>query len=250
MHRFVLTAALVAAFVSVTATWALAADPGNSDAAHACLQSGYASLVGGTIALPNTSVTFANAGGCASYAAHGDTLWQFQSTSSFRIDATNPEWQDTGISVPANAAVVIDRQRRRRHVRQEHSQPQLLRRRFDVHLPRHLPREHELVLGHRQSRLGRSVRGLRSRRVDPPVGRGCGAGRAPARVQRPEERIERLVPAALGVLRRRRLLHVDDHALLAGQLREQREGPGRRAPGPSPRHAPQAPVAPQAGSLQ
>ena len=80
---------------------------GNSNAAHACQQGGYANLVGGTMSLPDTSVTFTNAGQCTSYAAHGGTLWQPVSTTTFKIDATNPEWQDTGINIPANGAAII-----------------------------------------------------------------------------------------------------------------------------------------------
>src|SRR5262249_40570792 len=106
MRRLILAAALVTVSVSVAATWAFASD-GNSDAAHACQQGGYANLVGGTTALPDASITFDNAGGCSSYAAHGGTLWRSVSTSTFRIDATNPDWQHTGIQIPANGAVVI-----------------------------------------------------------------------------------------------------------------------------------------------
>ena len=80
---------------------------GNSNAAHACQQGGYANLVGGTMSLPDTSVTFTNTGQCTSYAAHGGTLWQPVSTTTFKIDATNPEWQDTGINIPANGAAII-----------------------------------------------------------------------------------------------------------------------------------------------
>jgi hypothetical protein len=105
MRRLILAAALVSVSVSVAATWAFAG--GNSDAAHACQQGGYATLVGGTTALPDTSVTFDNAGKCTSYAAHGGTLWQSVSTTTFRIDATNPEWQHTGSPIPANGAAVI-----------------------------------------------------------------------------------------------------------------------------------------------
>ena len=104
MRRLILAAGLFAVSVSVAATWALA---GNSDAAHACQQGGYANVVGGTATLPDTSVTFDNAGKCTSYAAHGGTLWQPVSTTTFRIDATNPDWQPTGIQVPADGAVVI-----------------------------------------------------------------------------------------------------------------------------------------------
>jgi hypothetical protein len=106
MRRLILVTALVAVSVSAAAAWA-AAGGGNSDAAHACQQGGYANVVGGTASLPDPSVTFGNAGQCSSYAAHGGTLWQFVSKTSFRIDATNPNWQNTGIQIPANGAAVI-----------------------------------------------------------------------------------------------------------------------------------------------
>src|SRR5690349_6616721 len=101
MRRLILVAAMVTVVVSVAAAWA-AADGGNSDAAHACQQGGYANLVGGTAPLPDPSITFDNAGGCTSYAAHGGTLWQSLGTSTLRIDATDPNWQPTGIQIPPN----------------------------------------------------------------------------------------------------------------------------------------------------
>jgi hypothetical protein len=80
---------------------------GNADAAHACQHDGYVALVGGTSEAPDASVTFNNAGECASYAAHGGTLWQPGSSTTARIDATLPEWQDSGVNIPANSAAVI-----------------------------------------------------------------------------------------------------------------------------------------------
>ena len=106
--RFAAFAALAAlAAISLYAAGTAFAGGGNSDAAQACQKGGYANIVGTTNGLPDPSVVYGNAGDCTSYAAHGGTLWQAGSTSTFRIDATNPEWQDTGINVPANGAVVI-----------------------------------------------------------------------------------------------------------------------------------------------
>jgi hypothetical protein len=105
MKTFAALAALAA--LAIIGAGAAQAGGGNSDAAHACQQGGYATVIGGSSTLPDPSVTFGNTGACASYAAHGGALWQAGSTSTFRIDATNPEWQDTGINVPANGAVVI-----------------------------------------------------------------------------------------------------------------------------------------------
>ena len=65
---FALFGALLAmATVSTAAGAAPGAAGGNSDAAHACQQGGYQSLVG-------TDGGFANVGECVSYAAHGGTF--------------------------------------------------------------------------------------------------------------------------------------------------------------------------------
>jgi len=61
MRKLILAAALAAVSVAVATSWAFAANGGNSTAAHACQQGGYASLVGGTPDVPDPSVTFDNA---------------------------------------------------------------------------------------------------------------------------------------------------------------------------------------------
>jgi hypothetical protein len=73
MKRLVIVMALIAAgFVGLgTQHTALAAKDGNSAAAHACGQGGYANLLGSN---GLTEATFSNTGECASYAAQGGTL--------------------------------------------------------------------------------------------------------------------------------------------------------------------------------
>ena len=73
MKRLVIVLALAAAGLGgfgIRHT-ALAAPGGNSAAAQACLQDGYANLLGTD---GFTDQTFTNTGDCASYAAHGGTL--------------------------------------------------------------------------------------------------------------------------------------------------------------------------------
>ena len=97
MKKFAVLFALAAlTIIPYYAAGTAFAGGGNSDAAHACQKGGYANVVGGTMTLPDTSVTFGNTGQCTSYAAQGGTLWQPGSTATFQIDATNPEWQHTG----------------------------------------------------------------------------------------------------------------------------------------------------------
>jgi opacity protein-like surface antigen len=97
--------ATLAVVMVVGAGTALAAD--NSDAAHACQQGGYLVLSGGTADGPDASVTFKNTGDCVSYAAHGGILWEAQAPRTFRINATLPQWQDSGINLQANQLAVI-----------------------------------------------------------------------------------------------------------------------------------------------
>lgn len=102
-------------FVAMTATLIFAAivgggsalAAGNSDAAQACQQGGYLSLSGGTATGPDSAVTFKNTGDCVSYAAHGGILWQAQAARTFRINATLPRWQDSGIALQTNQVAVI-----------------------------------------------------------------------------------------------------------------------------------------------
>lgn len=106
MKRFVFAATVVAATASFlcAATLASAQPGGNSTAADACQQDGYTSLVGGA---PPEQVTFANTGDCVSYAAHGGALWRQGPTTTFRVDAALPQWQDTGVALADGELAVV-----------------------------------------------------------------------------------------------------------------------------------------------
>ena len=80
---------LVTMLLALSAVPALAGG-GNSDAAHACQNGGYAELVG------SGGETFSNTGECVSFAAHGGTF------------ATEPPPDPNVIVVPAGATVTFD----------------------------------------------------------------------------------------------------------------------------------------------
>jgi len=106
MKGLLFATTVVAAATSLLCAAALAsAQPGgNSAAADACQQGGYASLVGGA---PPDFVSFANTGACVSYAAHGGALWRQGATTTFRVDAALPQWQDTGVALAGGEVAVV-----------------------------------------------------------------------------------------------------------------------------------------------
>ena len=107
MKVFLSAATVAAAATTVLCAAAIAtAQPGGtSTAAHACQQGGYANLVGG--APPDGFVGFDTTGACVSYAAHGGTLWQRGETTTFRVDAALPQWQDTGVDLADGQVAVV-----------------------------------------------------------------------------------------------------------------------------------------------
>lgn len=107
MRRLVVGAVLALAIGVIPAAGSpktFADQGGNSAAAHACQQGGYATIVGGMP--PSNTVSFSNTGQCVSYAARGGQLFQVSTTSVF-VDATINQFQDTGVNLASGAVASI-----------------------------------------------------------------------------------------------------------------------------------------------